>query len=150
VPLDLVGIAALENGGLGEVPHRELAQFEARYRFFFNPIRYTSLGLAVCEAMMAGLPVIGLATTEMSVVIENGVSGFVDTDPDRLVEAMMRLLGDREQAYRLGRGARAAAQERFGIRRFAKDWDAALRQAAEMGRTQPVVEPEWVMASSDQ
>jgi NAD(P)-dependent dehydrogenase (short-subunit alcohol dehydrogenase family) len=29
-----------------------------------KPVRYTSLGLAVCEAMMLGLPIIGLATTE--------------------------------------------------------------------------------------
>src|SRR4051812_19483405 len=68
VPLDLVGMDAESLGGLGEVPPRDLAKFEARYRFFFNPIRYTSLGLAVIEAMMIGLPVVGLATTEMATV----------------------------------------------------------------------------------
>jgi len=40
-------------------------------RFFFNPIRYTSLGLAVCEAMMVGMPIIGLATTEMATTVQN-------------------------------------------------------------------------------
>ena len=29
-----------------------LARFESAYRFFFNPIRWTSLGLAVCEAFL--------------------------------------------------------------------------------------------------
>ena len=29
---------------------------------------------------MVGTPIIGLATTEMSVVIDSGVNGFVDTD----------------------------------------------------------------------
>ncbi len=76
VPLDLVGMDATSLGGLGEVPPTELAAFEARYRFFFNPIRYTSLGLAVIEAMMLGMPIIGLATTEMATAIENGVSGY--------------------------------------------------------------------------
>ena len=66
VPLDLVGMASEELGGLGEVPPAELPRFAARYRFLFNPIRYTSLGLAVCEAMTVGLPVVGLATTEMA------------------------------------------------------------------------------------
>src|SRR5262249_22926405 len=80
VPLDLVGMSWREGGGIGEVPHFELPAFEARYRFFFNPIRYTSLGLAVCEAMMVGMPILGLATTEMVTAVENGVSGYVETD----------------------------------------------------------------------
>jgi hypothetical protein len=130
VPLDLVGMYSEEAGGLGEVGHRDLPAFECRYRFFFNPIRYTSLGLAVCEAMMLGLPIVGLATTEMPTVVENGVAGFVDTDPSRLADRMRDLLRDPGLARRLGRGARRLARERFDIRRFAQDWDRALRLAA--------------------
>lgn len=126
VPLDLVGMASEEVGGLGEVLHRDLPAFESHYRFFFNPIRYTSLGLAVVEAMMVGLPVVGLATTEMATVIENGVSGFVDTDVDKLVRAMKELLRDPGLARKLGENARKAALERFNIRRFADDWSRAL------------------------
>ena len=100
----------------------------ARYRFFFNPIRYTSLGLAVIEAMMVGLPVIGLATTELPTVIENGVSGFVHTDLDRLIAGMRSLLEHPERARAMGQAARLAACERFGIERFAADWDRALRE----------------------
>ncbi|MFM8322528.1 MAG: glycosyltransferase [Chloroflexota bacterium] len=130
LPLDLIGMGSAELGGLGEVPHHDLPAFEARYRFFFNPIRYTSLGLAVCEAMLLGMPVVGLATTEMATVIENGVSGFVDTDLRRLETAMQALLDDPGEARRLGQGAARAAAERFDIRRFTRDWDLALRQAA--------------------
>jgi hypothetical protein len=36
---------------------------------------------------------------------------------------MRALLGDPAEAQRLGAGARAAATERFGIERFARDWD---------------------------
>jgi glycosyltransferase involved in cell wall biosynthesis len=124
VPLDLVGMGWSEvEGGLGEVPHHELPAFSARYRFFFNPIRYTSLGLSVCEAMMLGMPILGLATTEMATAVENGISGYVETDVGRLVEHMRRLLGDPGEARRLGEGARQAARRRFGIERFARDWD---------------------------
>lgn len=129
VPLDLVGMQSTELGGKGEMPHDELLAFEARYRFFFNPIRYTSLGLAVCEAMMIGMPVIGLATTEMATVVENGVSGYVDTDTNRLVEMMAMLLANPLEARWLGRGARKRALERFNIQRFADDWDITLAQA---------------------
>ncbi len=126
VPLDLVGIASEEARGLGDVPHYELPAFEARYRFFFNPIRYTSLGLALCEAMMLGMPVVALATTEVATVIENGVSGYIDTDIDRLVGQMRRLLADPSEARRLGNGARHRAIERFNIERFSRDWEAAF------------------------
>ncbi len=126
VPLELVGMGSLAMGGLGEVPHDLLPYFEARYRFFFNPIRYTSLGLAVCEAMMIGMPILGLATTEMVAVVENGVSGYVHTDIDRLIGIMKVLLADPAEARRLGEGARRYAREHFHIRRFIRDWNEAF------------------------
>jgi glycosyltransferase involved in cell wall biosynthesis len=129
VPIDLVGMNSLELDGLGEVPPMDLAAFECRYRFFFNPIRYTSLGLAVCEAMMLGMPVIGLATTEMATAVQNGVSGFIETDVAKLVEPMQRLLRDPAEARRLGEAARNYALERFNIRRFVRDWEAAFAEA---------------------
>lgn len=127
IPLDLVGMGAEEAGGVGEVRHAELPAFAARYRFLFNPIRYTSMGLAVIEAMAIGLPVVGLATTEMATAIENGISGYVDTDPDRLIQRMQLLLNDPELAAQLGAGARKRARERFSIDRFVADWNAAFR-----------------------
>ena len=126
VPLDLVGMDAESLGGPGEVPPSEMAAFAARYRFLFNPIRYTSLGLAVCEAMTIGMPIIGLATTEMATAVENGVSGYVDTDVDALVPHMQRLLADPAEARRLGDSARRTALRRFGIDRFARDWEEAF------------------------
>ncbi|MFL5244223.1 MAG: glycosyltransferase [Gemmataceae bacterium] len=128
IELDLVGMQAEEMGGLGEVLPKDLPAFAARYRFFFHPIRYTSLGLAVCEAMMLGMPIIGLATTELATVIENGVSGYIDTDVSRLVERMRELIADPDEARRLGEGARRFARERFSIKRFVRDWDETFRQ----------------------
>ncbi|GAA4312225.1 glycosyltransferase family 4 protein [Compostibacter hankyongensis] len=122
IPLDLVGMGSEAFGGLGEVPLTELPAFLSRYRFFFNPIRYTSLGLSVCEAMMLGMPVIGLATTEMVTVVENGVTGYVDTDPHALLTKMKALLQHRELAERLGSAGKKVAEERFGIHRFTREW----------------------------
>ncbi len=128
VALDLVGMNSTDLNGLGELPHHELLPFESEYRFFFNPIRYTSLGLAVCEAMMVGMPIIGLATTEMAAVIENDVSGYVDTDVDSLIDCMKELLSHPEKARQLSRGAQHYAQEHFNIERFARDWDRVFTQ----------------------
>ena len=132
VPLDLVGMGAEEAGGLGEVLHAQLPAFVADYRFFFNPIRYTSLGLAVIEAMMLGVPVVALATTEMATVIENGRSGFADTNVDALVDHMRELLRDPALARALGEQGRQRAIERFNIGRFVADWNAALADVTGM------------------
>jgi hypothetical protein len=133
VPLDLVGMDAETLGGVGEIFPPELPAFAARYRFFFNPIRYTSLGLAVIEAMTIGLPIVGLATTEMVTAVQNGVSGFLDTDPAKLVGPMRMLLADPAEARRLGANARRFALERFGIRRFARDWEETFAQMTGRG-----------------
>jgi len=127
VPLDLAGMDSEALGGLGEVDHDRLHALAARYRFFFNPIRYTSLGLAVCEAMMVGLPIVGLATTEMVTAVQNGVTGYVSTNVPWLIERMHDLLTSPGQARQLGEAARCQALERFHIDRFSQDWDETFR-----------------------
>ena len=122
IPLDIVGMFSEDAGGLGEINNRQLSLFISKYRFFFNPIRYTSLGLSVCEAMMTGVPVVGLATTEMVVTVKNDYSGYVHTDVDFLIEKMQMLLDNPQKAAELGKGAQAYANERFNIERFKQDW----------------------------
>jgi glycosyltransferase involved in cell wall biosynthesis len=130
VPLDLIGMGSLDMpGGMGEVLHAQLPAFVSRYRFFFHPIRYTSLGLAVCEAMMCGLPVVAPATTEIGTVIKNGVHGFADTSVERLVDGMRELIRHPSLARQLGQAARACAEERFSLGRFQRDWSDALARA---------------------
>lgn len=132
VPLDAVGIHTESIGGLGDVPYRLLHARMAKYRFLFSPIRYTSLPLAVVEAMTIGMPVVALATTELPTVIDDGVNGFVSCDVDRLVECMQRLLCDRSEARRMGERARETALHRFAMPRFKDDWNAALARALEI------------------
>lgn len=127
LPLDLVGMAAEELGGIGEIEHARLPAFAAHYRFLFSPIRYSSLGLSVIEAMMIGMPVVALATAEMATVIEDGANGYSDTRFERLGEYMRELLRSPSLARDIGQAGRRRAQERFSIERFSADWDAALR-----------------------
>jgi glycosyltransferase involved in cell wall biosynthesis len=127
VPLDLLGLEADRvEGGLGEINLFSLWQFAARYRFYFHPVRYTSLGLSLCEAMMTGMPVIAFATTEAATVIENGVNGYSDTRIEPLIAHMRRLLADPDEARRLGEAARRTALARFNIERFVREWCAAF------------------------
>ena len=133
IPLDCVGMETEAFGGLGDIPYRELHRLLADYRFLFSPIRYTSLPLAVIEAMTIGMPIVALATTELPTVVLNGETGYVSCDIDTLIEHMRFLLSDYEEASRMGRNALAVAQQRFGLDRFINDWNRAFALV-----TQPV------------
>ncbi|WP_276808799.1 glycosyltransferase family 4 protein [Castellaniella defragrans] len=127
VPLDLIGMGSEELvGGRGEVPNMEVAAYMGEYRFFFSPIRYASLGLSLVEAMMAGLPIVGVAATELPCVIANGVNGWVDSQPQRLVACMRQLIDEPALARRWGQAARETALRRFSIERYIGDWNELL------------------------
>src|SRR5699024_4304677 len=125
-PLDLIGMGSEDLNGLGEIPNMEVSALMARYRFFFSPIRYASLGLSLVEAMMVGMPIVGIAATELPNVITNGVNGWVDSLPKRLIDCMHRLIDEPTLARRWGEAAREEAILRFSIERFIDDWNRLL------------------------
>lgn len=139
VPLDTVGIKSEEVGGLGDIPYPKLHSHVARYRFLFSHMRYTSLPLALVEAMTMGMPVVALATTEVPVVIQDGETGYVSCDVGELIERMKHLLENPCEAQRLGRNAFQLASERFRMDRFINDWNRAFEQAMDL-RSGDVVE----------
>lgn len=126
VAIEAAGMETEAFGGLGDIPYRHLHRRVAEYRFLFSPMRYTSLPLAVIEALMIGMPVVALATTEVPSVVENGFNGYISCNVDTLIEHMHELLDDPALAQRLGANARIVAQERFGLDRFIRDWNRAF------------------------
>jgi hypothetical protein len=130
VPIALAGFGNDGLDGLiGAIPYRDLHRTVAEYRFLFSPCRYTSLPLAVIEALTIGMPVVVLATTELPDVIRNGVHGYCSNDLDVLIAGMRRLIADPGHAAELGANARELARARFGLDRFARDWDVAFAEA---------------------
>jgi glycosyltransferase involved in cell wall biosynthesis len=139
VPLDAVGMGTEAFAGIGDIPYRELHRITARYRFLFSPMRYTSMPLAVVEAMTIGMPVVALATTALPDAIEDGVNGYLSQDPETLISRMKALIADAELARALGERARETARARFGMGRFRAEWDEALRAAIALaGEREPV------------
>ncbi|HVL99655.1 MAG TPA: glycosyltransferase [Egibacteraceae bacterium] len=135
-PLDVYGMAV---GALDDPPavrtYEDLPQARlhaemARRRAYLHPIRWTSLGLSLLEAMHLGMPVVALATTE-AVEAVPGEAGVVSTRVDTLADGLRRFLADPELARACGKAARAAALERYGLARFLTDWDRTL---SEVGR----------------
>jgi hypothetical protein len=69
----------------------------------------------------------------MATAVINGVSGHVGTHVDTLVERMRELLQDVDHARELGAGAQRIARGRFGIERFARDWDETICCVSRIG-----------------
>ncbi len=129
VPLDLFGMGADALGGFENPPQEILHQEMARRRVYLHPIRWTSLGLSLLEAMHLGMPVVALATTEAPEAVPPG-AGVVSNQPDVLAKALRRLIAEPEEAREMGRAARKAALSRYGLKRFLEDWDHTLAEVA--------------------
>jgi glycosyltransferase involved in cell wall biosynthesis len=129
VRLDLFGMGARELGGIEDLPQERLHDEMARRRVYLHPIRWTSLGLSLLEAMELGMPVVALATTEVVEAVPPQ-AGVVSTNVAVLRRALQELVADRDRAREAGRAAREAALARYGLDRFLADWDELLEEVA--------------------
>ncbi len=136
-PLDVFGMGASE--AVEEIaaphpvePHDDLPQGRlhaemARRRVYLHPVRWTSLGLSLIEAMHLGMPVVALATTEVAEAVPPE-AGVVSTRVETLVDGVRRLCNEPEEAAVMGKAAREAALDRYSLDRFLGDWDELLEE----------------------
>ncbi|HVF23239.1 MAG TPA: glycosyltransferase family 4 protein [Pyrinomonadaceae bacterium] len=97
---------------------------------FVSAARSEPFGLAIVEAMAAGLPIVTTASEGAQEIIDDGVTGRlvpVD-DPEALAQAVEDLLDHPPERARLGRNASLAARERFSLRRMASDTERVYRE----------------------
>jgi glycosyltransferase involved in cell wall biosynthesis len=125
VPLDLFGMDAGALGGVEDLPQAALHTEMARRRVYLHPIRWTSLGLSLIEAMHLGMPVVALATTEVPEAVPPE-AGVTSTKVDVLAHAVRNFVAEPARAREAGLAARRAALERYSLERFHADWDALL------------------------
>nr|WP_235000668.1 glycosyltransferase [Marinactinospora thermotolerans] len=138
VPLDLFGMGVEGTAGRLGLPPERLRGFEdlpqrdmhtelARRRVYLHPIRWTSLGLSLIEAMMLGMPVVALASTEAVEAVPEQ-AGVLTTRRDVLSRALRDLAADPARAEETGTAARAAALRRYPLSRFLTAWDRLLEE----------------------
>ena len=141
-PLDVFGMGTAGLGAhlghpgvrtVGDLPQDRLHDELARRRVYVHPMRWTSLGLSLLEAMHLGMPVLALATTEAHEAVPPG-AGVCSTDVDVLVRELRALVAEPERARALGAAGRAHARDRYGLDRFLTDWDAVLHRVREPRR----------------
>jgi len=141
VPIHVYGMGtdqlASDRHGLGPPLPREhchdlrqdqLHQRLGRHRAYLHPYRWTSLGLALVEAMTLGMPVLALSTTEAPEAVP-AEAGVVTNDLGVLRSTALRWLGRPDEARERGAAARQHALAHFGLPRFLDDWDRVLKEA---------------------
>jgi hypothetical protein len=115
--------------GAEELAQADLHKRMAEHRAYLHPYRWTSLGLALLEAMTLGMPVLALAATAAPEAVPPG-AGLVSADVDALAEHARALVADPGLARAQGEAGRRHALERFGLARFLSDWDRLLEEVA--------------------
>jgi hypothetical protein len=125
-PVDLFGMKVAALGGVENLPQESLHTEMARRRVYVHPIRWTSLGLSLIEAMHLGMPVVALATTDVPDALPP--EGFISTNVQVLVEHVRQMISEPEEATRRGKHARAWALDRYGLGRFLNDWDRTMEE----------------------
>lgn len=104
----------------GRLGDRDLARAYEEGTIFVVPSLWEGFGIALLEAMLHGLPIVGTDVGAIPELIRDGESGLLvpPGDPAALAAAIDRLLTDASLAGRLGTAARARGLE------VAMTWDA--------------------------
>jgi len=145
-PLEVYGIGTkklpealrLPEGQLiirGDVNPAQLHGMLGQARAYLHPFRWTSLGLALLEAMHLGMPVLALGATEAFRAVPPE-AGMVSSDVAELQRTARVLLNDPQEAVARGRAAREFALKHYGLQRFLTRWDTVLAEVGDVRSTQ--------------
>jgi phosphatidylinositol alpha-mannosyltransferase len=97
----------------GAVPNEQVPSYLAACEVFVSPaVGQESFGIALVEAMAAGLPVVATDIPGYREVVSDGVEGLLvpPRDPEGLAAGLVRVLREPELAKRLGGAGRERAR----------------------------------------
>ncbi|MFN2627202.1 MAG: glycosyltransferase family 4 protein [Gaiellaceae bacterium] len=102
---------------LGRVP--DVAAWLGRAELLVHPARWEGFGLALLEAMLAGLPVVGTRVSSVPEIVVDGETGLLvpPDDPAALAAAILRVL---EDPATLGAAGLARARAEFSVEQMAR------------------------------
>jgi glycosyltransferase involved in cell wall biosynthesis len=112
----------------GDVPAPRLLHQVARRRVYLHTARWTSLGMALVEAMYLGMPVVAVAST-MAPLVVPAEAGVVSADVKTLAFALEAFVTDLPAATAAGKAARDFAMAHFALDRFLAEWDEVIEES---------------------
>lgn len=99
---------------------------------FAFPSAYEGFGLALMEAMSAGLPAVGFKSCPaVNEMIHNGVDGFLaDDSVDSFAEKLKQLMSSKELRIKMGRNAHETAKL-YAPDKVWKQWETLMHEVIE-------------------
>ncbi len=117
------GVASrIEWVGWTDQPRTYLATFDV----FALASRAEGLSLAICEAMLARLPVVATSVGGIPEIVADGETGLLVPldDPEKLARALYRLTHDPSLRQRMGEAGRQRARDSFSPESMARAYEA--------------------------
>jgi len=84
--------------------------------------------MTVLEAMSIGLPVLAMNTTDLPVVIDDGVEGFLVDSIGDMIKKYNYLIDNLDLIQDMGNNAISKIRTKFSHNRFKTDWDNIFRE----------------------
>jgi glycosyltransferase involved in cell wall biosynthesis len=111
----------------------EVAKMLGTFDLFVSPARAEPFGLAIVEAMAAGIPVLATMSEGACEIIEPDTTGRLVPlrDVAALAGAIDELLSDPGERERLSANAQLAVRERFSLARMVDETEDVYRQVLE-------------------
>jgi glycosyltransferase involved in cell wall biosynthesis len=113
---------------VGPIPHASIPDAMATADVFVATSRHSNRSIAVCEALVCGVPVAAFDTGQTHAVIRDGENGRLvrDGDEDALAAVVVDMLENRDRRRAMGRRAREFAQAYF------IDWRERVEQEVQI------------------
>jgi L-malate glycosyltransferase len=114
----------------------DIANLLATFDLFVSTSESESFGMAIVEAMAAGVPVVAAETDGAREVVEPNVTGRLVPvgDVDSIARSINELLTDPAERARLGANGQQAARQRFGLERMVEEtvrlYEEVVREGA--------------------
>lgn len=111
----------------------DVAKLLPTFDVFVSPSRSEPFGLAIVEAMAAGVPVIATMSEGAREIIEADKTGRLVPvgDAEALANAIGALLADQKESERLAANAERAVRERFSVERMVDATEQVYREVVD-------------------
>jgi len=95
---------------------------------FINTCHRSVLPTTLVEAMSTGMPVVTKNNPTIDKLIVNGENGFKVENSKEMTECITMLINNRDLAFKIGKGARKTAIEKYNMDKFIGKWDTLLKR----------------------